>query len=373
MLEIRRCETVELAKARTGARACWRADHRFRRLRAPQRARHHRPSRGAPQLSRWTSPPSPRPVFAAALGDRARQRVLGAVPFAPLPGAHPRAGTGRRERALAGGVHAGRARRSSFYAGAHENTLRMLIGGGVLLVIVLSSPELASAWRKASSRTSTLPRCWPGADAREALLLAGVMTGALGRRGCLGVKVSPSPAAESSRPMRSRPRIAIPPTSPRDLAISLVLVPRGVGVLRAAGWDIFFEHALSRSSSGPRPSSIVVHYDAGARAVPARARLRRRRHALDGRPPGIVPERSARRPRRGLVAAYAYRPSAVLAMLALEALLLAQRAALCDCGKLHDTRVCGPPRVSERLLSPYLSMRQQRIEKEIVRHGFITP
>ena len=84
-----------------------------------------------------------------------------------------------------------------------------------------------------------------GADARKALLLVGVMTVHSVAEG-VGVGVAFGGGEELG--FVTAMAIAIH-NIPEGLAISLVLVPRGVGVLRAAGWSVL--------SSLPQPVLAV--------------------------------------------------------------------------------------------------------------------
>jgi zinc transporter, ZIP family len=116
-----------------------------------------------------------------------------------------------------------------FYTGARENTLRMVFGAllGVLLVAWVS--------RGLAAREHVHFAALGGADARKALLLVGVMTVHSFAEG-VGVGVSFGGGDE----LGLVTAIAITIHNiPEGLAISLVLVPQGVGVLRAAGWSVF--------------------------------------------------------------------------------------------------------------------------------------
>lgn len=87
-----------------------------------------------------------------------------------------------------------------------------------------------------------------GADARKALMIVGVMTAHSFAEG-VGVGVSYSGAEGLG--IYVTILIALH-NIPEGLAISLVLVPRGVSLLRAAGWSIF--------SSLPQPLVAVPAY-----------------------------------------------------------------------------------------------------------------
>lgn len=74
-----------------------------------------------------------------------------------------------------------------------------------------------------------------GADARKAILIVGAMTVHSAAEG-IGVGVSFGGGAELG--LFISLAIAVH-NIPEGLAISLVLIPRGVGVWRAAGWSVF--------------------------------------------------------------------------------------------------------------------------------------
>ena len=174
-------------------------------------------------------------VFAAALVT-ALATGLGAGPFLVVP--HLARWWVGVANALAAGfmVAAGAL---LFYEGARESFLLMAGGAAVgVLAVVWASHRLAG-------RKGVHFEALAGADARRALLLVGVMTVHSFAEG-IGVGVSFGGGAELG--LVTAIAIAIH-NIPEGLAISLVLVPRGVGVLRAAGWSVF--------SSLPQPLVAV--------------------------------------------------------------------------------------------------------------------
>jgi zinc transporter, ZIP family len=174
-------------------------------------------------------------VFVAALAT-ALATGLGAAPFL-LVARLARSWVGLAN-ALAGGFMLA-ASALLFFTGARENTLRMLIGAlvGVLFVAGVS--------HRLAGREDVHFAALAGADARKALLLVGVMTVHSFAEG-VGVGVSFGGGAKLG--LVTAIAIAIH-NIPEGLAISLVLVPQGVGVRRAAGWSIF--------SSLPQPLVAV--------------------------------------------------------------------------------------------------------------------
>lgn len=116
-----------------------------------------------------------------------------------------------------------------FYEGARVDTTRM-VGGAVLgaLFVALASRLLAA-------RKDVRFEALAGADASKALLLVGVMTV---HSFAEGVGVGVSFGGGESLGLVTALAIAIH-NIPEGLAISLVLVPRGVRVLHAAGWSVF--------------------------------------------------------------------------------------------------------------------------------------
>ena len=173
-------------------------------------------------------------VFVAALAT-ALATGLGAAPLFVARLARSWVGLAN---ALAGGFMFA-ASALLFYTGARENTLRMVIGAllGVLFVAWVS--------RLLAGREDVHFAALAGADAHKALLLVGVMTVHSIAEG-VGVGVSFGGGAELG--LVTTIAIAIH-NIPEGLAISLVLVPQGVGVLRAAGWSVF--------SSLPQPLVAV--------------------------------------------------------------------------------------------------------------------
>lgn len=179
--------------------------------------------------------PSLLAVFAAALAT-ALATGLGAAPFL-LAARRARSWIGLAN-ALAGGFMLA-ASGLLFYEGARDGVGRTFVGAilGVLFV----------AW------VSRLLAALPGvrfaaladADARKALLLVGVMTVHSAAEG-IGVGVGFGGGEELG--LVTATAIAIH-NIPEGLAICLVLVPRGVRALRAAGWSVF--------SSLPQPVLAV--------------------------------------------------------------------------------------------------------------------
>lgn len=174
-------------------------------------------------------------VFAAALVT-ALATGLGAAPF--LFVAHlARSWVGVANALAAGFMIA--ASGLLFYEGARDDFLRMAVGAlvGVLFV--------SWASRRLAGRQNVHFEALAGVDARKALLLVGVMTVHSFAEG-VGVGVSFGGGGELG--LVTAIAIAIH-NIPEGLAISLVLVPRGVRVLHAAGWSVF--------SSLPQPLVAV--------------------------------------------------------------------------------------------------------------------
>jgi len=174
-------------------------------------------------------------VFGAALAT-ALATGLGAAPFL-FVARLARSWVGVADALAAGFMLAASA--LLFYSGAREDTLRTLIGAliGVLFVAWVS--------RLLSRREDAHFGALAGADARKALLLVAVMTVHSFAEG-VGVGVSFGGGEELG--LVTAIAIAIH-NIPEGLAISLVLVPQGVSVMRAAGWSVF--------SSLPQPLVAV--------------------------------------------------------------------------------------------------------------------
>ena len=174
-------------------------------------------------------------VFAAALAT-ALATGLGATPFVFVRRL-ARSWVGVAN-ALAGGFMLA-ASGLLFFTGAREEPLRMLAGCalGVLFVAWLS--------RRLAAREHVHFAELAGADARKALLLVGVMTVHSVAEG-VGVGVAFGGGDELG--LVTALAIAVH-NIPEGVAISLVLVPQGVSVLRAAGWSVF--------SSLPQPVVAV--------------------------------------------------------------------------------------------------------------------
>lgn len=126
-----------------------------------------------------------------------------------------------------------------FYEGVRDNVLRMAFGAALGGVFV------AWASSRLAGRQNVHFEMLAGADARKALLLVGVMTVHSIAEG-VGVGVSFGGSEELG--LVTAIAIAIH-NIPEGLAISLVLIPRGLGVLHAAGWSVF--------SSLPQPLVAV--------------------------------------------------------------------------------------------------------------------
>jgi zinc transporter, ZIP family len=174
-------------------------------------------------------------VFVAALAT-AVATGLGAAPFLFVPQI-ARAWIGVASAVAAGFMIA--ASGLLFYEGAQESLLRLVGGAGVGVVFV------AWASRRLAGRKDVHFETLADADARRALLLIGVMTVHSFAEG-IGVGV----AFGGGESLGFVTAIAIAVHNiPEGLAISLVLVPQGIGVLRAAGWSVF--------SSLPQPLVAV--------------------------------------------------------------------------------------------------------------------
>lgn len=181
------------------------------------------------------SDPGILPVFLAALLT-AVATGLGAVPLA-FPGRMGRRGLGVANAAAAGLMIA--ASYSLIIEGGGYGEWRTILG--LLIGIVLILP----AHRLLAQRNDFHVGELRGADARKAIMIVGIMTVHSAAEG-VGVGVSFGGGGELGTFVTA----AIAAHNvPEGLAISLVLVPRGVGVVQAAGWSIF--------SSLPQPLLAV--------------------------------------------------------------------------------------------------------------------
>lgn len=164
-------------------------------------------------------------VFAAALAT-ALATGLGAVPFAFAARlAHSWVGLAN---ALAGGFMLA-ASGLLFYEGALDDVVRTVVGGALGLIFVSGIARFLAG--RHEIRFGSLA----GADARKAMLIVGVMTV---HSSAEGVGVGVAFGGGEDLGLATAFAIAIH-NIPEGLAISLVLVPQGVSVLRAAGWSIF--------------------------------------------------------------------------------------------------------------------------------------
>lgn len=174
-------------------------------------------------------------VFLAALAT-ALATGLGAAPF--LVARTPRRSWLGVANAVASGVMLG-ASVSLLLEGGDRNVLVVLAGAAVGALFVSLAHDAVGNDREPGFGVLR------GADAHRAILIVGVMTvhsfaegigvgSAFGDGRALGVLIAIAIAVHNI---------------PEGLAISLVLVPRGVGVVRAAAWSIF--------SSLPQPLMAV--------------------------------------------------------------------------------------------------------------------
>lgn len=164
-------------------------------------------------------------VFAAALAT-AVATGLGAAPF--LFAANLARSWVGLANALAGGFMVA-ASALLFYAGAREGMLGTAIGA------VVGAAFVASVSYGMAGHDDVHFGALGGRDARKALLLVAVMTVHSIAEG-VGVGVSFGGGEELG--LVTAIAIAVH-NIPEGLAISLVLVPQGVRVLRAAGWSVF--------------------------------------------------------------------------------------------------------------------------------------
>ena len=170
------------------------------------------------ETSVWT-------VFVAAL-ITALATGLGALPFLVVRNLT------RRWEAIGNAVAAGLMIAASIglvKSGVELSTLRTLLGIAIGAVFMSYSHKLMHARSDLTIGELT------GADARKALLIVGVMTMHSAAEG-IGVGVSFGGGQDLGVLMTIA--IAIH-NVPEGLAISLVLVPRGVSVLMAGWWSVF--------------------------------------------------------------------------------------------------------------------------------------
>jgi len=174
-------------------------------------------------------------VTAAALVT-ALATGLGAVPF--LFARHPDRSWLGVGNSLAGGLMIG-ASLGLLYEGGQHSVVRTAVGAlvGVLVLVI-------SRWLIGHGPETHIGSL-AGMDARRALLIVGVMTV---HSFAEGVGVGVAFGGEETLGILIAVAIAIH-NIPEGLAISLVLVPRGVSVRVAAGWSIF--------SSLPQPLTAV--------------------------------------------------------------------------------------------------------------------
>jgi zinc transporter, ZIP family len=177
-------------------------------------------------------------VFLAALGT-ALATGLGALPL--LAARTQGARWLGVANAVASGVMLG-ASLSLLTEGGERNVVRTLAGAlvGVAFVLAVQRSFASGAERHVGALS--------GSDARKALLIVAVMTA---HSAAEGVGVGASFGGSETLGVVIAIAIAIH-NIPEGLAISLVLVPRGVRVRTAAGWSIF--------SSLPQPLLAVPAY-----------------------------------------------------------------------------------------------------------------
>jgi zinc transporter ZupT len=151
---------------------------------------------------------------------------LGALPF--LFARHPDRGWLGVANSLAAGLMIG-ASAGLLYEGARHSVARTAVGAVAGAVVLVVSGRLLE--RRPEAHLGSLQ----GLDARRGLLIVGVMTV---HSFAEGVGVGVAFGGEQALGILIAVAIAIH-NIPEGLAISLVLVPRGVSVRGAAGWSIF--------------------------------------------------------------------------------------------------------------------------------------
>lgn len=177
-------------------------------------------------------------VFAAALVT-ALATGLGALPFLLVH--RPERRWLGLANALASGFMIG-ASAGLAYEGARYGSGRMIVGALAGAVFIALTSRLLG--RDRELHLGALQ----GTDARRALLIVGVMTV---HSFTEGVGVGVAFGADEVLGVFIAVAIAVH-NIPEGLAISLVLVPRGMSVSRAAGWSVF--------SSLPQPLMAVPAY-----------------------------------------------------------------------------------------------------------------
>jgi len=238
-------------------------------------------------------------VFLAALAT-ACATGLGALPFLFVPR------MSRRWVGLSNALAAGlmiAASLSLIVEGAQLGFFRTVLG------VVLGLALIRLSHRVIERHGAVDVGALKGADARKALMIVGIMTLHSFAEG-IGVGVSFGGGAELGGFISAA--IALH-NVPEGLAISLVLIPRGVGVLAAAWWSVF--------SSLPQPVMAVPAYLFVAvfhpvlpvgLGVAAGAMLWMTRHEL-------IPEACAELPVAGVAAAIGL---SVVAMIGFQELVL---------------------------------------------------
>lgn len=174
-------------------------------------------------------------VFAAALVT-ALATGLGALPF--LLGRHPRRSWLGTANALASGFMLG-ASAGLLWEGRSYGVARVVLGVVAGAVFMIAMRRLLRHRREVHFGAIT------GADAGRMLMIVAVMTA---HSFTEGVGVGVSFGEGETLGLFIALAIAVH-NVPEGLAISLVLVPRGVSVARAAGWSVF--------SSLPQPLMAV--------------------------------------------------------------------------------------------------------------------
>jgi zinc transporter, ZIP family len=179
--------------------------------------------------------PGPLSVLAAAVLTAAATG-LGALPF--LLGRHPRRSWLGTANALASGFMLG-ASAGLLWEGQSHSAARVSLGALAGAIFMLAMSRFLGHRREVHFGAIT------GADASRMLMVVGVMTV---HSFTEGVAVGVSFGEGETLGLFIALAIAVH-NIPEGLAISLVLVPRGISVARAAGWSIF--------SSLPQPLMAV--------------------------------------------------------------------------------------------------------------------